>query len=281
MASAASPSAKSASLAAARASSCAARLSILAWRSSILAAASAFICDHLLRALAPASAACCWVSLTAWLMSAWAWSIRCLSWSRDSVAAACAADLASAACCWSSSSCAEKSMGPPWVAWIAGLAASKRSSPLTPMRGVDGQHQGVGFALTEEHRYLDRTGPRQATPPPRRRLHRRPRRELGGVFDHLRHPGSAGYGSADDEDRLARPAVLPAAFVGASPVGQREGLAHHRLELAVVDQSREMLEFATVWSHDEEHPWTPYLSASSRVGGAPRVTSRPPARSTP
>src|SRR6266571_4712199 len=240
MASAASPSAKSASLAAARASSCAARLSILAWRSSILAAASAFICDHLLRALAPASAACCWVSLTAWLMSAWAWSIRCLS----------------------SSSCAEKSMGPPWVAWIAGLAASKRSSPLTPMRGVDGQHQGVGFALTEEHRYLDRTDPRQATPPPRRRLHRRPRRELGGVFDHLRHPGSAGYGSADDEDRLARPAVLPAAFVGASPVGQREGLAHHRLELAVVDQSREMLEFATVWSHDEEHPWTPYLSAS-------------------
>ena len=45
------------------------RLSILAWRSSILAAASAFICAHLLRALAAAALASCWASLAAWSTS--------------------------------------------------------------------------------------------------------------------------------------------------------------------------------------------------------------------
>src|SRR6266511_2404909 len=103
MASAASPSARSASLAAALASSCCARLSILALTSSILAAASAFICAHLLRALAAASATCC----------------------------------------WSASSCVEKSMIPPCLASIAGLAARKGAPWLLArqpsLRRVDGR----------------------------------------------------------------------------------------------------------------------------------------------
>src|SRR6266508_2126431 len=109
MASAASPSARSASLAAALASSCCARLSILALTSSILAAASAFICAHLLRALA----------------------------------AACPADFVSATCCWSASSCVEKSMIPPCLASIAGLAARKGAPWLlarqSSLRRVDGR----------------------------------------------------------------------------------------------------------------------------------------------
>ncbi len=101
------------------ASSCRVRLSILAWMSSILAAASAFICAHLPRARSAVWSARCCARCWASLASCWAWSIRCLSWSRDSVAAACTAALVAATRCWSSSTRAEKSMFPPWVAPIS------------------------------------------------------------------------------------------------------------------------------------------------------------------
>src|SRR6266496_1266736 len=116
-ASAASASAQPASLVAALASSSRVRLLTLALMSSLLAAASALICAHLLRPPRAASTARSCASLAAWSSSTWAWSIRCLSCSRDSVAAACTAVLVAATRCWSSSTRALKSMpAPPWIA---------------------------------------------------------------------------------------------------------------------------------------------------------------------
>jgi hypothetical protein len=95
-------------------------LSSLALTSSIRAEVSAFILAHRPRALSASSDASCLASEAAALRSAWAWSIRALSCSRDSLAAAAAA-LASATRCWSASSCAEKSMLAPVAALAAAL----------------------------------------------------------------------------------------------------------------------------------------------------------------
>jgi hypothetical protein len=94
-------------------------LSSLALTSSIRAEVSAFILAHRPRALSASTDASCLASEAAALRSAWARSIRALSCSRDSLAAAAA--LASATRCWSASSCAEKSMLAPVAALAAAL----------------------------------------------------------------------------------------------------------------------------------------------------------------